>query len=139
MGTLIAHFCVTLAAALCIGGRAHPYDPLSTQPVYFYGVQAGVYVDDTQPNQCRDVGVERQKWALVIAGNAPGDWPQDRCPAATFNALEWGQFWGGLPASSAYILEGAKLGPLTTPAPEMTRRALAHRPGLIVYWGRGSR
>lgn len=94
----------------------------------------GVYLDDTQKGQCADAAIERQHWQLVIAGNAPGFWPQDECPAATFNALEWGQYWGHLPRASAYILESSALGPLTSSAPVMTRRALGFKPGLVLFW-----
>lgn len=133
---LIAQLCAAAcSAALAIGGKPPAvYDPDSTAPVYFYGVQVGVYLDDTQPNQCADVPVERARWPLVIAGNAPGPrWPADECPGA-LNALEYGQYWGGLPRAGAYILESSNLGPLTGPAPAMTRRALGYRPRMIIFY-----
>lgn len=131
MTTLVAHFCATLlAAALCIGGGSAPYDPHATTAVYFYGIQVGVYEDDQQPDQCSDTAIERVRWALVIAAVAPGGAPP--CPAATFTPLEWGQFWGPPPPASSYIIESATLGPLTGPAPKLTRQALRHKPGLLV-------
>jgi hypothetical protein len=134
--TLVGHFCATLLMTLCIGGATiTPYDPNMTSGVYFMGTQVGVYLDDTQPNQCVGAGIERQRWSLVIAGNAPGAWPQDQCSAATYNALEWGQYWGKPPKAQAYIIESSNLGPLTRSAPVLTRQTLSHHPRLLIFWG----
>lgn len=102
--TWIAHFCAVIMATLCIGGASNaPYDPNATSGVYFMGTQVGVYEDDQQSNQCTNATIERARWPLVIAGIAPGAWPRGQCPSATFNALEWGQYWGRPPVAQAYI------------------------------------
>ena len=131
----IARMCPLLCApAFSVGGHPQQYDPYSTHAVWFFGVQVGVHLDDTQPHQCQHAATEQSKRQLVIAGNAPAGWPNDQCPAATVNALEWGKGWSHLPRSNAYILESGSLGPLTWPAPSMTRRAVGYRSLLIIVW-----
>ena len=144
IATLVGFFCSTLCSAvLTIGGHATPYDPYSTVPVTFYGVQVGVYLDDTQPNQCADAVIERRKWRLVIAGNATND---SECSAATVNAREWypfgcgsAAFWGPVPSAQAYILQRSFAWPGCRRAAPRQRRhllraALAHHPLFIFYY-----
>lgn len=132
--TLIGYLCSALCTALLtVGGGNAPYSPYATHPVFFAGSQVGVYVDDTQANQCTDVIADLVRWKLVIAGDPPGRWPRDKCPGA-LNALEWGQYWGPPPPAYAYILESSTLGPLTSAVPVLTRQALRYRPRIILYW-----
>ena len=130
---LVARFCATLIAALCIGGGTG-YDPYATQGVYFMGTQVGVYEDDQQPDQCQDAAIEAERWPLVIAAVAPGNWPQGQCAAATYNALEWGQYWGPPPPAQAYVIESAALGPLPTWPRLLAQQTLKSNPALLVFW-----
>lgn len=137
IATVIAQMCVALcSAALTIHGNPVPYTPYATHGVYLNGQPVGVEVDDTQRiwtghSECQDVALDRQHWSLVIAAIAPEG---QNCTDATYNAREWGQYWGHLPRASAYVLESYNLGPLTRPAPMMTRRAFGYHPALIIFY-----
>ena len=122
------------------------FDPSTSQIAFMNGGVWGLYVDDEQSDQCAIVASDLARgWHHVIAGDAPGQWPGDRCPGA-INALEWYPYGGPMtgapispPRSSAYILQWSFKWPGSPPPTALQRKRLlraaeATHPKLILLY-----
>lgn len=84
--TIVGAFCA-LACAFPLHINRNCYQCA----IYHNNTQIGIYVDDTDPNQCTDVARDRAMgWPIILSGRfvKPG-YASPYCPQATLNLVEW--------------------------------------------------